>query len=82
MSNFDLVPSLFLSLPSAVNVMRCFVCHKEYKQIDIIDNYFVKDTTEATSTSDEKSAQVCKRFPLILGIKGIVAASVCTKKAG
>ncbi|XP_074537469.1 E3 ubiquitin-protein ligase TRIM33 isoform X2 [Halichoeres trimaculatus] len=42
-----------------VNVMRCFVCHKEYKQIDIIDNYFVKDTTEATSTSDEKSAQVC-----------------------
>ncbi|CAJ1055355.1 E3 ubiquitin-protein ligase TRIM33 isoform X3 [Xyrichtys novacula] len=42
-----------------VNVMRCFVCHKEYKQIDIIDNYFVKDTTEATSTSDEKAAQVC-----------------------
>ncbi|KAM7404338.1 hypothetical protein PAMP_011698 [Pampus punctatissimus] len=42
-----------------VNVMRCSVCHQDYKQSDIIDNYFVKDTTEATSTSDEQSAQVC-----------------------
>lgn len=39
--------------------MRCSVCHQDYKQSDIIDNYFVKDTTEATSTSDEKAAQVC-----------------------
>lgn len=38
--------------------MRCSVCYQDYKQSDIIDNYFVKDTTEATSTSDEKSAQV------------------------
>lgn len=38
--------------------MRCSVCLQDYKQLDIIDNYFVKDTTEATSTSDEKSAQV------------------------
>uniref|UniRef100_A0A8D3DQ25 E3 ubiquitin-protein ligase TRIM33 n=1 Tax=Scophthalmus maximus TaxID=52904 RepID=A0A8D3DQ25_SCOMX len=42
-----------------VNVMRCSVCHQDYKQSDIVDNHFVKDTTEATSTSDEKSAQVC-----------------------
>ncbi|XP_072222472.1 E3 ubiquitin-protein ligase TRIM33 isoform X2 [Leuresthes tenuis] len=42
-----------------VNVMRCAVCHQDYKQSDIIDNYFVKDTTENTSTSDEKAAQVC-----------------------
>ncbi|XP_067383929.1 E3 ubiquitin-protein ligase TRIM33 isoform X1 [Channa argus] len=42
-----------------VNVMRCTVCHQDYKQSDIIDNYFVKDTTETTSTSDEKAAQVC-----------------------
>lgn len=40
--------------------MRCSVCHQDYKQSDIIDNYFVKDTTEATSTSDEKAAQVCQ----------------------
>uniref|UniRef100_A0A668AXI8 RING-type E3 ubiquitin transferase n=1 Tax=Myripristis murdjan TaxID=586833 RepID=A0A668AXI8_9TELE len=43
----------------SINVMRCSVCHQDYKQSDIIDNYFVKDTTEATSTSDEKAAQVC-----------------------
>ncbi|KAM8830908.1 E3 ubiquitin-protein ligase TRIM33 isoform 1-T1 [Synchiropus picturatus] len=42
-----------------VNVMRCAVCHQDYKQSDIIDNYFVKDTSESTNTSDEKSAQVC-----------------------
>ncbi len=45
---------------SSVNVMRCAVCHQDYKQSDIIDNYFVKDTTEAISTSDEKAAQVCQ----------------------
>ncbi|XP_077079736.1 E3 ubiquitin-protein ligase TRIM33 isoform X2 [Siphateles boraxobius] len=42
-----------------VNVMRCMVCHQEYKQIDMVDNYFVKDTSEATSTSVENSTQVC-----------------------
>uniref|UniRef100_G3NML3 E3 ubiquitin-protein ligase TRIM33 n=1 Tax=Gasterosteus aculeatus aculeatus TaxID=481459 RepID=G3NML3_GASAC len=42
-----------------VNVMRCSVCHQDYKQSDIIDNYFVKDTTEASGASDEKAAQVC-----------------------
>lgn len=51
---------LVFSLLSLVNVMRCSVCHQDYKQSDIIDNYFVKDTTEATSTSDEKAAQVCR----------------------
>ncbi|XP_047679026.1 E3 ubiquitin-protein ligase TRIM33 isoform X3 [Tachysurus fulvidraco] len=42
-----------------VNVMRCTVCYQDYKQIDMVDNYFVKDTTEASSTSTEKSTQVC-----------------------
>uniref|UniRef100_A0A674B6B8 RING-type E3 ubiquitin transferase n=1 Tax=Salmo trutta TaxID=8032 RepID=A0A674B6B8_SALTR len=42
-----------------VNVMRCIVCCQDCKQSDIIDNYFVKDTTEASNTSDEKSAQMC-----------------------
>lgn len=48
----------YVSLFFLVNVMRCSVCHQDYKQSDIIDNYFVKDTTEATSTADEKAAQV------------------------
>ncbi|XP_072537555.1 E3 ubiquitin-protein ligase TRIM33 isoform X2 [Salminus brasiliensis] len=42
-----------------VNVMRCTVCYQEYKQTDMVDNYFVKDTTEVSSTSTEKSTQVC-----------------------
>uniref|UniRef100_A0AAY4DMX3 RING-type E3 ubiquitin transferase n=2 Tax=Denticeps clupeoides TaxID=299321 RepID=A0AAY4DMX3_9TELE len=42
-----------------VNVMRCAVCHQDYKQSDIIDNYFVKDTSETSSTSVENSLQVC-----------------------
>ncbi|XP_068602613.1 E3 ubiquitin-protein ligase TRIM33 [Brachionichthys hirsutus] len=42
-----------------VNVMRCAVCHQDHRQSDIIYNYFVKDTSEATSTSDKKAAQVC-----------------------
>ncbi|XP_066500215.1 E3 ubiquitin-protein ligase TRIM33 isoform X2 [Hoplias malabaricus] len=42
-----------------VNIMRCTVCYQEYKQTDMIDNYFVKDTTEVSSTSTEKSTQAC-----------------------
>ncbi|XP_051964805.1 E3 ubiquitin-protein ligase TRIM33-like isoform X2 [Xyrauchen texanus] len=42
-----------------VNVMRCTVCLQEYKQTDMVDNYFVKDTSEATSNSVENSTQVC-----------------------
>uniref|UniRef100_A0A4W4H6W9 E3 ubiquitin-protein ligase TRIM33 n=1 Tax=Electrophorus electricus TaxID=8005 RepID=A0A4W4H6W9_ELEEL len=42
-----------------VNVMRCLVCYHEYKQTDMVDNYFVKDTTEVSSTSTQKSTQVC-----------------------
>uniref|UniRef100_A0A3Q2C8K6 RING-type E3 ubiquitin transferase n=1 Tax=Cyprinodon variegatus TaxID=28743 RepID=A0A3Q2C8K6_CYPVA len=53
------VPGCWADIQQVLNVMRCSVCHQDYKQSDIIDNYFVKDTTEATSTSDEKTAQVC-----------------------
>ncbi|KAJ8371274.1 hypothetical protein SKAU_G00113020 [Synaphobranchus kaupii] len=42
-----------------VNVMRCTVCLQDYKQSDIVDNYFVKDTSEASGGSDENSSQVC-----------------------
>lgn len=49
---------VLFSYPTLVNVMRCTVCYQDYKQIDMMDNYFVKDTTEASSTSTEKSTQV------------------------
>lgn len=46
----------------AVGVIRCPICRQECRQIDLVDNYFVKDTSEAPSSSDEKSEQV-RRFP-------------------
>ncbi|GCB73317.1 hypothetical protein scyTo_0002473 [Scyliorhinus torazame] len=42
-----------------VGVIRCPVCRQESRQIDLVDNYFVKDSTEGTNNSDEKSCQVC-----------------------
>ncbi|XP_060269154.1 E3 ubiquitin-protein ligase TRIM33 isoform X7 [Ovis aries] len=42
-----------------VGVIRCPVCRQECRQIDLVDNYFVKDTSETPSSSDEKSEQVC-----------------------
>uniref|UniRef100_A0A8C0QT13 RING-type E3 ubiquitin transferase n=1 Tax=Canis lupus dingo TaxID=286419 RepID=A0A8C0QT13_CANLU len=47
------------SSPMLVGVIRCPVCRQECRQIDLVDNYFVKDTSEAPSSSDEKSEQVC-----------------------
>uniref|UniRef100_A0A803SV35 RING-type E3 ubiquitin transferase n=1 Tax=Anolis carolinensis TaxID=28377 RepID=A0A803SV35_ANOCA len=43
----------------AVGVIRCPICRQECRQIDLVDNYFVKDTSEVPSSSDEKSEQVC-----------------------
>ncbi|XP_069797606.1 E3 ubiquitin-protein ligase TRIM33 isoform X2 [Narcine bancroftii] len=42
-----------------VGVIRCPVCRQECRQIDLVDNYFVKDSTEVANNSDEKSCQVC-----------------------
>ncbi|KAB0361319.1 hypothetical protein FD754_005475 [Muntiacus muntjak] len=42
-----------------IGVIRCPVCRQECRQIDLVDNYFVKDTSETPSSSDEKSEQVC-----------------------
>ncbi|KAM4796329.1 E3 ubiquitin-protein ligase TRIM33 isoform 2-T2 [Rhinophrynus dorsalis] len=42
-----------------VGVIRCPVCRQECRQIDLVDNYFVKDSSESPSSTDEKSEQVC-----------------------
>ncbi|XP_072910173.1 E3 ubiquitin-protein ligase TRIM33 isoform X2 [Hemitrygon akajei] len=42
-----------------VGVIRCPVCRQECRQIDLVDNYFVKDSTEGVNNSDVKSCQVC-----------------------
>uniref|UniRef100_A0A452HA50 RING-type E3 ubiquitin transferase n=1 Tax=Gopherus agassizii TaxID=38772 RepID=A0A452HA50_9SAUR len=60
-------PDRYLMLPPAapspspgpVGVIRCPVCSQECAERHIIDNFFVKDTTEVPSSTVEKSNQVC-----------------------
>ncbi|XP_009702955.1 PREDICTED: transcription intermediary factor 1-alpha, partial [Cariama cristata] len=40
-------------------VIRCPICGQECAERHIIDNFFVKDTTEVPSSTVEKSNQVC-----------------------
>ncbi|XP_026550833.1 transcription intermediary factor 1-alpha-like [Notechis scutatus] len=42
-----------------VGVVRCPICGQECAERHIIDNIFVKDTTEVPSSTVEKSNQVC-----------------------
>ncbi|XP_011357865.1 transcription intermediary factor 1-alpha [Pteropus vampyrus] len=51
------VENAILSFP--VGVIRCPVCSQECAERHIIDNFFVKDTTEVPSSTVEKSNQVC-----------------------
>lgn len=43
---------------SPVGVIRCPICGQECAERHIIDNFFVKDTTEVPSSTVEKSNQV------------------------
>ncbi|XP_074123910.1 transcription intermediary factor 1-alpha isoform X2 [Sminthopsis crassicaudata] len=45
--------------PEKIGVIRCPVCSQECAERHIIDNFFVKDTTEVPSSTVEKSNQVC-----------------------
>nr|XP_056702598.1 transcription intermediary factor 1-alpha-like [Euleptes europaea] len=42
-----------------VGVVRCPICGQEFAERHIIDNIFVKDTTEVPSSTVEKSYQAC-----------------------
>lgn len=39
--------------------VRCPVCKQECWEIDVLDNFFVKDSAEAPSSTMEKNSQVC-----------------------
>nr|XP_033807719.1 transcription intermediary factor 1-alpha isoform X2 [Geotrypetes seraphini] len=52
-------PGLRESPHTQVGVIRCPVCSQECAERHIIDNYFVKDTTEVPTSTVEKSSQVC-----------------------
>ncbi|XP_060759078.1 transcription intermediary factor 1-alpha isoform X3 [Neoarius graeffei] len=43
----------------AVNVIRCPVCHQECMEVEVLDNFFAKDTMEVPSSTVEKTSQLC-----------------------
>ncbi|XP_029018864.1 transcription intermediary factor 1-alpha isoform X2 [Betta splendens] len=42
-----------------VGVIRCPVCRQECWEMDVLDNFFVKDSAEVPSSTVEKTSQVC-----------------------
>lgn len=42
-----------------VGAVRCPVCMQECREVDILDNFFVKDSVEVPSSTVEKTSQVC-----------------------
>uniref|UniRef100_A0A8C9RET4 RING-type E3 ubiquitin transferase n=1 Tax=Scleropages formosus TaxID=113540 RepID=A0A8C9RET4_SCLFO len=48
--SFHLVP---------VNVIRCPVCRQECMEVDIMENFFVKDSTEVPTSTVERTNQLC-----------------------
>lgn len=43
----------------SLGAIRCPVCRQECWEMDILDNFFVKDSAEMPSSTVEKSSQVC-----------------------
>ncbi|KAJ8269819.1 hypothetical protein COCON_G00124260 [Conger conger] len=42
-----------------LNVIRCPVCRQECMEVDVMDNFFVKDAMEVPSSTVEKTSQLC-----------------------
>ncbi|KAK2858829.1 hypothetical protein Q5P01_003449 [Channa striata] len=42
-----------------LGAIRCPVCRQECWEMDVLDNFFVKDSAEVPSSTVEKSSQVC-----------------------
>ncbi|KAI1883385.1 hypothetical protein AGOR_G00230890 [Albula goreensis] len=42
-----------------LNVIRCPACRQECMEVDVIENFFVKDAMEVPSSTVEKTSQLC-----------------------
>ncbi|XP_056603930.1 transcription intermediary factor 1-alpha [Triplophysa dalaica] len=42
-----------------MNMIRCPVCQQECMEVEVLDNFFVKDSMEVPSSTMEKSSQLC-----------------------
>uniref|UniRef100_A0A667YKK3 RING-type E3 ubiquitin transferase n=1 Tax=Myripristis murdjan TaxID=586833 RepID=A0A667YKK3_9TELE len=45
--------------PPFLGAIRCPVCRQECWEMDVLDNFFVKDSAEVPSSTVEKTSQVC-----------------------
>uniref|UniRef100_A0A8D3B891 RING-type E3 ubiquitin transferase n=1 Tax=Scophthalmus maximus TaxID=52904 RepID=A0A8D3B891_SCOMX len=48
-----------LPAPFRMGAIRCPVCRQEFWEMDVLDNFFVKDSAEVPSSTVEKTSQVC-----------------------
>lgn len=48
-----------MSILAPVGAVRCPICMQECREMDILDNFFVKDSAEVPSSTVEKTSQVC-----------------------
>ncbi|XP_031689075.1 E3 ubiquitin-protein ligase TRIM33 isoform X2 [Oncorhynchus kisutch] len=42
-----------------LNVIRCPVCRQECMEVDVMENFFVRDSVEASSSTVERTVQLC-----------------------
>ncbi|XP_071378778.1 transcription intermediary factor 1-alpha-like [Centroberyx affinis] len=47
------------SATKPLNVIRCPVCRQECMEVDVMENFFVKDSAEAPSSTVERTVQLC-----------------------
>ncbi|KAK1790530.1 hypothetical protein P4O66_014412 [Electrophorus voltai] len=42
-----------------LNIIRCPVCYQDCREVEVLDNFFAKDTMEVPSSTVEKTSQLC-----------------------
>ncbi|KAL0968015.1 hypothetical protein UPYG_G00261100 [Umbra pygmaea] len=47
------------SATKPLNVIRCPVCRQECMEVDVMENFFVRDSVEAPSSTMERTVQLC-----------------------
>ncbi|XP_067248502.1 transcription intermediary factor 1-alpha isoform X1 [Chanodichthys erythropterus] len=52
-------PASTASNVKQLNMIRCPVCQQECMDVEVLDNFFVKDSVEVPSSTMEKSCQLC-----------------------
>uniref|UniRef100_A0A672Z4H3 RING-type E3 ubiquitin transferase n=1 Tax=Sphaeramia orbicularis TaxID=375764 RepID=A0A672Z4H3_9TELE len=53
------LPTPFRNADPRLGAIRCPVCRQECWEMDVLDNFFVKDSAEVPSSTVEKTSQVC-----------------------